>query len=131
MDRELRPDDAVRSAITAFIEHLTDDPRRARVLFGAVPASDAAAGHREAAIRRLIATVAGRGRSMHELTLDPFVEVAAAMLVGGTSQAVLDWLGGAVDCPREDLIDQLVTLWQAVGDLAATRARAERGLGAC
>lgn len=119
-------DQVTRSAISTFVEHLTDDPRRARVLFGAVPAGDAAAGHRAAAIRRVIATVSTEGRSMHALAEDPVVELTAAMLVGGTSQAVLDWLEGQVRCSRDDFVDDLVTLWQAIGDVAAARVRARR-----
>lgn len=115
-----------RRAITAFVEYLTDDPRRARVLFGAVPAADAAAGHRAAAIRQVIATVSTQGRAIHALDDDAGVEAAAAMLVGGTSQAVLDWLDGRIVCSREAFIDDLVGLWHAIGGRAATRARRRR-----
>jgi AcrR family transcriptional regulator len=114
---------ATRSAISAFVAHLVEDPRRARVLFGAVPAGDAAAGHRAAAIREVIATVAAQGRSIHALAEDPTVDLSAAMLVGGTSQAVLDWLDGRIDCNRDQLIDDLIVLWQSIGDTAASRVR--------
>ncbi len=121
LEEDAPRDEATRRAIAAFIAYLTDDPRRARVLFGAVPAGDAAAGHRAAAIRRLITTATSRGRSIYALAEDPAVELSAAMLVGGTSQAVLDWLDGRVDCTREDLVDDLVALWHVIGD--ATMAR--------
>lgn len=126
IDGTARRDEATRSAISAFVEHLTDDPRRARVLFGAVPAGDAAAGHRAGAIRQVIATVSTQGRSMHALAEDPAVELTAAMLVGGTSQAVLDWLEGRIACSRDDFIDDLVNLWQAIGDVGAARVRTRR-----
>lgn len=119
---EMRPAEATRCAITAFVAHLTDDPRRARVLFGAVPAADEAAGHRAAAVRRIIAATGAQGRSMYALGDDPAVEVTAAMLVGGTSQALLDWLDGRVACSRAQLIDYLVALWCAVGDETAAIA---------
>lgn len=116
-------DDArVAAGIGAFVEHLTDDPRRARVLFGALPAGEAAAAHRDAALRRLIATVADTGRTLHGID-DPVVETAAAMLIGGTSQAVLDLLDGRIRGEREDAIADLVALWQAISDAAAARAR--------
>lgn len=124
------PEQAVHDGITAFVTHLTDDPRRARVLFGAVPAGDAAAGHRAAAIRQLIATVAAQARSILALTGDPLVEASAAMLVGGTSQAVLDWLDGRIDTPRETLIEDLVALWQCISDGTAARlAAVDRSAG--
>jgi AcrR family transcriptional regulator len=126
IDADATDDEATRQAISAFVVHLTDDPRRARVLFGAVPAGDAAAGHRAAAIRQVIATVAAQGRSRRALADDPTVEVTAAMLVGGTSQAVLDWLDGPVECSRERFTDDLVALWQAIGDAATAQVRGRR-----
>lgn len=118
-------DDAgVRRGITAFVTHLTDDPRRARVLFGAVPAGDDAARHRDAAIHRLIATVAAQGRSHHALPDHPVVQTTAAMLIGGTSQAVLDWVDGHVTCSRAEFVDHLTALWLVLSDGAAARVRA-------
>jgi AcrR family transcriptional regulator len=118
------PAQATRAALAVFVAHLTDDPRRARVLFGAVPAADAAAGHRAEAIRRLIATVAAQGRSLYGIaSSDPAIELSAAMLIGGTSQALLDWLDGRVTCSRAELVDDLVDLWLAVGDAAVAARR--------
>lgn len=113
------PDATVRRAVTAFVEHLTDDPRRARVLFGALPADAAAARHRAAAIREVIVTVVSEGRQLHDVPDDAFAETAASMLVGGTSQAILDWLDGRVDCSRTAFVERVVVLWQAVGDVTA------------
>jgi AcrR family transcriptional regulator len=120
LDPELPRDEATGRAITAFIEHLTDDPRRVRVLFGAVPAADAAAGHRAAAIRRLINTVATRGRSIYDLRDGSEADLTAAMLIGGTSQALLDWLDGRVACTRAELVERIVVLWLAIGDVASS-----------
>ena len=113
----------VRAGVAAFVVHLTDDPRRARVLFGAVAADDAASGHRAEAIRRVIATAAMEGRELHRLGDDPIVELTAAMLVGGSSQALLDWLDGRLDYSREELIEHLAALWLSLGDAAAARHR--------
>lgn len=117
------PHEATRQAISAFVGHLTADPRRARVLFGAVPAGDAAAGHRTEAVRRVIAVAAATGRDLHAVGRDPFVDTAAAMLVGGTSQVLLDWLDGGLDADASRLVDDLVALWQIIGDGVAARRR--------
>jgi AcrR family transcriptional regulator len=119
----MTPREITRAAVTTFVTHLTDDPRRALVLFGAVPAADAAAGHRARAIREVITTVAAQGRSIHDLADAPIVDLTAAMLVGGTSQAVLDWLEGQFDITRAQLIDDLTALWGAISDAAAATAR--------
>ena len=43
------------------------------------------------------------------------------MLVGGTSQAVLDWLDGRIAASREALVEDLVALWLLIS--AGTAAR--------
>jgi AcrR family transcriptional regulator len=112
------PPEVTRRAIAALVAHLTDDPRRARVLFGAVPAGDAAAGHQALALRQIITSTAAIGGDLHGLPAAPFVDTAAAMLVGGTSQAILDWLDGRITSAQAGLVDDLVRLWLAVGDAA-------------
>lgn len=120
-------DESTRRAIIAFVGHVIEDPRRARVLFGAVPAGDAAAGHRAAAIRRLTAMIAARGSKAYELSgVSPAVELSAAMLIGGTSQAILDWLDGRVACTSTELVEDLVVLWQAVGEATTVLAGEQR-----
>ena len=123
LDDTLPRDESTAAAIAAFIIHLTDDPRRLHVLFGAVPASDAAAGHRAQAMRDVIAMVAAQGRETYGLADDPTVDLTAAMVVGGTSQALLDWVDGSVTCSRDELIETVVDLWHAAGDAATARAR--------
>lgn len=122
IDPELPPSVVTRAAISVFVAHLTDDPRRARVLFGAVPAGDAAAGHQADALREIITRTAAIGRDLHAVPDGPFIATAAAMLVGGSSQAILDWLDGRIDGTQAQLVDDLVLLWQAIGD-AADRVR--------
>jgi AcrR family transcriptional regulator len=122
-----RPDvQAARRAAAAFVMHLTDDPRRARVLFGAVPAGDAAAEHRASALRQLASIVAAHGRGIYDLGDDPRVDLAAAMMVGGTSQAVLDWLDGRIGGSREAFVDELVALWLVMADATTARVQADR-----
>ncbi len=92
LESGVEPTEVTRRMITALIHHLTDDPRRARVLFGSLPAGDAAAGHRTEALRRVAAAAATTGRGIYSLPDDPFVDITAGMLVAGTSQVVLEWL---------------------------------------
>jgi AcrR family transcriptional regulator len=130
IDPELPRDESTAHAIAAFVAYLTDDPRRARVLFGAVPADDAAAGPRAAAIRRLIAIVEAHGRSIYAVSdEEPAGELSAAMIIGGTSQAILDWLDGRADCPREELVAHLISVWLAIGDATDVRVRGRRSRG--
>ncbi len=135
IDLERPDEEQTRRAVAAFVVALTEDPRRARVLFGAVPDGDRAAAHRAAALREVIVTVASVGRRLRSMGEDPLVELTAALLVGGTSQAVLDWIDGRIPSTRDELVDDLVALWHVVADGAAARAGerpvspAERGSG--
>lgn len=64
--------------------------------------------------------VAAQGRAWHGLTDDPVVAISAAMLVGGTSQAVLD---GRAETSRDAFIDELVAVWLAIDHSAVRRIR--------
>jgi AcrR family transcriptional regulator len=123
LDPHAAPAAFTRAGVGAFVTHLTDDPRRARVLFGAVAADDAASGHRAEAVRRIIATVASRGHDVHPVEDPVRPDLVAGFLVGGTSQAVLDWLDGRLPYPRAELIDELAALWTSLGDTAVARDR--------
>lgn len=123
LDPAAPADEWVRSAVTALVGHVVEDPRRARVLFGATPVGEAATAHRTEAIRRIAAAAAAQGRSYHAVADDPIIDLSAAVLVGGTSQAVLEWLDGNVAMSRTQLIDDLTALWRVVSDGAVERSR--------
>ena len=123
-DPDAAPDVFVRQRVTALVAHLTEDPHRAHVLFGAVAPGEAVAAHREAAIRQVIVEAAAQGRGLHAFGDDAVVELSAAMLVGGTSQAVLDWLDGRLGDSYDAFVDDLVALWQVIVEGARRRAEA-------
>ncbi len=110
------PAEMTRASVRAFVTYLTEDRRRARVLLEAPPPGGAAAERRTAATRRGVALTAARGRTVFQASDPAGFELAASMVVGGTSQAVLDWLDGRVGGTREELIDGLVAMWLAIGD---------------
>src|SRR4051794_17708544 len=127
LDPDMPPAEYTRAGVGAFVAHLTDDPRRARVLFGVVGADDAASGHRAEAVRRIIATVASRGRDVHPIADPVRADLVAGFLVGGTSQAVLDWLDGRTPFTRAELVEELAALWTSLGETAVARDRTLRG----
>jgi hypothetical protein len=103
------------ASVRAFVTYLTDDRRRARVLLEPPPPGPAAQ-LRAAATRRAISLTAARGRTVFQPADVADFELAASMVVGGTGQAVLDWLDGRVSGTREELIEGLVAMWLAIGD---------------
>lgn len=117
-----------RDVMQDVIIFLTEDERRARVLFTEVVDSPQALAHRQLAIQGLAQSLSAYGHEHHEAgeLTDPIGELAAALLVGGSMEAILNWLDGRISMTREQLIDDLAALWVIAGDGAAARARARQ-----
>lgn len=103
------------AVVRTMVEHVTDDRRRARVLYEPPPPGGEAAARRVAMTRETVTLAAARARTVFAGGDATAFALPASLLVGGTSQAVLDWLDGGVDCSRDELIDGLVTMWLAIG----------------
>lgn len=108
------------TAVRTMVEFVTDDRRRARVLYEPPPPGGEAAARRAAITREAITIAAARARTVFPGGDATAFALPAALVVGGTSQAVLDWLHGDVDCTRDELIDGLVTMWLAGGAAVGT-----------
>ncbi len=82
-----------RAAIGAFIEFLTDDPRRARVLFIEAMGSEPLARRRFETVRMFDGLVAEQARSFYGVPneTDPLVELTALMLPAASPR--LSWPG--------------------------------------
>lgn len=114
------------ASVAAAVRTLVDDPRRARVLLGGVATSPELDTHRTTVMHRLTDVLIDHGRTVHgvELETDPLAKVAPAFIVGGTADAILEYVNGAVDLSLDDFIAQLATLWVITGSGAAQVARA-------
>jgi AcrR family transcriptional regulator len=125
------PDDArakSRAAIAAFVEHVTDDPRKARVLFVEAMGSEQLARRRFETVRLFAALVAEQAKVFYGVPdeTDPLVETTALMLAGGLAETLLAWLDGTLRITREQLIDDCADLFEAMGE-AANRLVRDRG----
>lgn len=114
------------TSVAAAVRALVDDPRRARVLLGGVAASPELDAHRSTVMHRLTDVLIDHGRTVHgvELETDPLAKVTPAFIVGGTADAILEFVNGGVDLSVDDFIAQLATLWLITGNGAAQVARA-------
>ncbi len=110
------------------IEYLTDDERRARVLFTEVVDSPQALEHRQVAVQTLAQSLSDFGHEHHKSDgqTDPIAAVTAALLVGGTMEVILNWLDGRIEMSRDQLIEDIAALWIMAGDGAVARARARQ-----
>lgn len=114
------------ASVSAAVRTLVDDPRRARVLLGGVAASPELDTHRAGVMHRLTSVLVDHGRSVHgvELEKDPLAKVAPAFIIGGTADAILEFVNGGVRLSLDEFIVQLATLWLITGNGAAEVARA-------
>ncbi|MDF3339175.1 TetR/AcrR family transcriptional regulator [Mycolicibacterium septicum] len=114
------------ASVAAAVRTLVDDPRRARILLGGVAASPELHAHRTTVMHRLTDVLIDHGRTVHGVALeaDPLAKVAPAFIVGGTADAILEYVNGGVDLSLDEFIAQLATLWLITGNGAAQVARA-------
>jgi AcrR family transcriptional regulator len=119
-----------RAAIAAFVELVTDDPRKARVLFIEAMGSEALVRRRLDTLRMFAGLVAEQSRTFYGMpeATDPLVETTALMLAGGLAETLLAWLDGTLHITRAQLIDDCAELFVAAGDgaLELVRARHRR-----
>jgi AcrR family transcriptional regulator len=115
-----------RAAIGAFVEFVTDDPRRARVLFVEAMSSEALAKRRFETLRMFAQLVAEQARAFYGMAdvTDPLVQTTALMLVGGLAETLLAWLDGTLEVTREQLIDDCTDLFAATGEASVRLVRA-------
>ncbi|HEY2769563.1 MAG TPA: helix-turn-helix domain-containing protein [Solirubrobacteraceae bacterium] len=118
------------AAIGAFVELVTDDPRKARVLFAEAMGSEPLTRRRFETLRMFAQLVAGQARDFYGMddVADPLVEESALMLVGGLAEILLGWLDGIVHVTREQLIDDCTALFVTTGEGAVrlVQGRARR-----
>jgi AcrR family transcriptional regulator len=112
-----------RAAIGAFIELVTDDPRKARVLFIEAVGSERLALRRVETVRMFARLVGEQGREFYGIDGGTLADTTALMLVGGLAETLLSWLGGALRVTREQLIEDCTELFVLMGEGAFARAK--------
>jgi AcrR family transcriptional regulator len=113
-----------RAAIAAFVELLTDDPRRARAMLITSQASEPLRRRREQSIRAFAALVSEQARRFYgPAALAPDdAELTALALVGGIAELLVSWLDGGLDVPRQRLIDHCTGLLIAAAEVSSAPA---------
>lgn len=124
LDRPVQ--EQARGAITAVVDLLGADPRKALVLLGGVPTTPMAHEKRTAAIAGLTAALIAHARTTHDVSLeqDSLASTAPAFVIGGTAQTILSWAGGDLPVSRDQLVDDITALWMIMERNATEMARA-------
>jgi AcrR family transcriptional regulator len=119
------PTAAARAGMEAIVRFVDDDRRRARVLYIEALGNEALAQHRLAIDREAVATL--EERAIEAAGAWPHGErvgrVGAAMLVGGISEVLRDWIDGRIEVTRDQLVDDLAALSLALGEATEQIAR--------
>jgi AcrR family transcriptional regulator len=105
------PDDAVgftRVGIETLVRHLSEDPRRTRILF-MEGLSNEALGRRRFETMHAMADTLVRESVSEEMAGDPagvpsIVRVAAYLIVGGMAELLISWAHGSLEVTLEELV---------------------------
>jgi len=114
-----------RAAIGTLVTYLTDDPRRARVVFVEALGNEALARRRLEAMRTLAQLIALQGRASFGTHAgdEGLLQVTSSLLAGGIAELLIAWVDGELAVSREDLVEDCAELVVAVGEAAARIAR--------
>ncbi|MEA2196465.1 MAG: hypothetical protein QOJ25_516 [Solirubrobacteraceae bacterium] len=116
--------DRARAAPGALIEVLTDDPRKAR-LYAESVGEGALSARRADAVRAYAALIGGIMSELGGLQEERYqapLQLAALVLVGGVAEAILSWLDGTLEMPRQTLIEECARLTVAAAETVKATA---------
>ncbi|MFC9440793.1 TetR/AcrR family transcriptional regulator [Nocardia sp. NPDC057030] len=126
------PSDKIRAGVAALITELTDDPRRAKVVFAQASGSEPLMRSRFDGMRRVADVITEQTRLVLDLPAghDTAVTATSQLITGGAAELVLVWLDGGLDVDRDGLIDLLAEFTIAmVGRLPDVARRLSAGAG--
>lgn len=106
-----------RAALDRMVGQMVDDPRRARVLFVEALGNEELNRRRRETGHAAVATLERLVRR-REPDAGPVTSVAAAIVVGGTTELLMAWLDGRIDRSRDELVDEATALFVGVGEAA-------------
>ncbi len=101
------PTERVRAGIGAFVQILTDDPRKGRVAIVESVSIDALRPHRAELLRQFAALSAHEARELYgpEAWSETEGTMAATMFIGGVAELVTAWIEGAIDASPADIVE--------------------------
>lgn len=101
------PTERVRAGIGAFVQILTDDPRKGRVAIVESLAIDALRPHRAELLRRFAELSASEARGLYGEQAWDEIEgrLVATMFIGGVAELVTAWIEGVLDAEPRTIVD--------------------------
>jgi len=111
----------VRAGIDTIVRFVAADPRRAKVLYNEALGNEALNRRRIDTNHALMEQLVAMSRDQREVNpvSERVASVGAAVAVGGLSELILAWLEGRIDIEIEQLVDDAVAMFLAIGETAA------------
>jgi AcrR family transcriptional regulator len=118
----------LRAGIETIARFVTEDPRRARVLYSEALGNEALNRRRLEAQHTVVEFLVQWDRQRHGPPPrgEQAPTVMASILVGGLGELVLAWLDGRIDLTLDELVDDAATLFLAAGQAAARLVESRR-----
>ena len=122
---DMAPLMVARIGMDAIVRFIDEDRRRARILYVEAVSHPALNHHRRETDILVIATLeqAAVEAAGSWPTGERVSQIGAAMLIGGVSEVLLDWIDGRIDVTRAQLVDDLAVLALALGETTEKIAR--------
>jgi AcrR family transcriptional regulator len=121
-------DPSARSAavIAASVRYVTEDPRRARILFVEAQGNERMSRRRLDTMHATAEFLERHAWRQTGLAGDRMGLIASHLLVGGLTELVITWLDGHLPVSLDELVEDAAALMVAVGSGAVSVARARR-----
>ncbi len=122
---EAAPHDArakSRAAIEAFVELLSDDPRRGRAMLIESVGAPELRGHRERGIEAFASLIAEQGRAFYgeRAVAAEDAEMTAIALTGALAELLVAWLAGRLEVSSRRLVDHCVEIFVAAAPVSSS-----------
>jgi AcrR family transcriptional regulator len=115
------PAATARATIGAFVELMTEDPRKGRVAFVEAMGSEALMRRRLDTLQQFAELVSAYARDTYgpDAGDEETAQLTAQMLVGGLTEALIAWLEGRLQVSRERLVEHCAALFIAAANASA------------
>ena len=110
------PDELARAAMANIVRTIVGDARIGRLLFSSQLANTVLARKRVESSALMAALAGQQAASTLKVPDNDRVKATAQFVVGGVGQAISAWLAGEVDLQPDELVDQLASVLDRLGD---------------
>jgi AcrR family transcriptional regulator len=122
------PRDRLRAAVESSVGFVDEDRRRGRVLYVEALGNEALNRRRKEAGHMLVGLVEQAVAAEHGRTgaSGTTARISAALLVGGMTELLVEWLEGRVEVTKEELVADATALLLALGEASAVISTGRR-----